>query len=213
MVLGCALEQECEELAATRRLGWELIVLGAIFLIGGFAFEKALGGGSAWVLVLGLAFALYGAWCLRPQGLTSARMLALHAACLVLLSLAAHRAATPGKDVAPLVAKAPKDAQWISYGVYFQGLPLHAKRRVTVLNGTGELAYGKEKLSLADQERWFPEDSQKLVEVASRLQREAPERPVFVLAKPRTWKDVKAADRAAFSVEGEGKDLVLARLR
>ena len=213
MALACALEREGEELAATKRLGWELIALGLIFVIAGFAFAKDLAGGEGWVWLVGLAFTLYGAWCLRPKSLTATRMLALHAGCLVLLSLAAHRVVTPGKDVGPLVNKAPKDAQWISFGVYFQGLPLHAQQRVTVVNGTGELAYGKEKLSPADRERWLPEDPSALLPTATQMRAEAPLRPVYVLSKARSWEALPEAQRTAFVLEAKVADLVLARLR
>ena len=213
MALACALEREGEELAATKRLGWELIALGLIFVFAGFSFAKDLAGGEGWVLLVGLAFTLYGAWCLRPKSLTSARMLAVHASCLVLLSLAADHAATPGKDVAPLIKRAPKDAQWISFGVYFQGLPLHAQQRVTVVNGTGELAYGKEKLSRVDQERWLPEDPSALLSTATQMRTEAPLRPVYLVSKARSWEALPEPQRAAFVVEAKAGDLVLARLR
>lgn len=213
MALACALEREGEELAATRRLGWELIVLGGIFLVGGLAFEKDLSGGPGWVLGLGLVLALYGAWCLRPRGLTSARMLALHAGCMLLLTYAAQHAATPGKDVAPMVRKAPREAQWISFGVYLQGLPWHTRQRVTVVNGTGELAYGKAQLDLAAQARWLPEDPAVLLSTARQLRAEAPQRPVYVLSKMQDWKNVPGSQRGAFVIEAEEAGLVLARLR
>jgi 4-amino-4-deoxy-L-arabinose transferase-like glycosyltransferase len=213
MALACALEREGEELAATRRHGWELLLLGGLFLVGSSAFARGFSGDPGWGWALGLAFALYGAWCLRPRGLTSARMLAAHAACLLLFSTAAHQLASRGKDVGPLVAMAPRNTQWISLDVFFRGLPFHARQRVTVVNGTGELAFGKGQLSLAEQERWFPEGVASLVPTALRLRETAPQRPVYVLARAGNWKHLSDSQRGAFVLEGTSPGLVLARLR
>lgn len=205
MALACALEREGEELAATRRHGWELVFLGGLILVGSSNFPE-----PGWGWALGLAFGLYGAWCLRPKGLTSARMLAAHGACLVLFSTAAHQLVSRGKDVAPLVAMAPRNAQWISLDVLFRGLPFHARQRVTLVNETGELAYGKGLLSPADQERWFPEA---LLPAALRLREEAPQRPVYVVARAGNWKRLSDSQQAAFILEAKAGGLVLARLR
>jgi hypothetical protein len=140
-------------------------------------------------------------------------MIAALSACLLLLSWAAHRAATPGKDVAPLVALAPKDARWLSHGVYLQGLPLHSHGRVVVVAGTGELAYGRDQLPETEQRRWFPADLQGLVAVARREAQETPGREVWCLSKDRAWKALPDQDRAAFEVMGRLPGMVAVRLR
>lgn len=213
MAMACAFEREGEELKAVKRMGWELVILGGIFAGAGVGFAKDLAGGAGWVLALGAAFAFYGAWCLRPKGLTTARMMALQGGCMLLLSYVAALAATPGKDVAPLVGLAPRGAQWISAGVYFQGLPLHARTRVTVVAGTGELAYGKDKLPGAEQARWFPEDLGALRDTAVRLAQGDPNRPVWVLIKDRAWKALPEEDRGAFEEMGALPGVLALRLR
>lgn len=213
MALACAFEREGEELAALGRMGKELLVLAVVFVGAGLGFAKDLAGGITWVIALGLALGLFGAWCLRPKGLTTHRMMALHALAMLLLTYAAHGAATPGKDVAPLVRLAPREARWISHGVYFQGLPLAARQRVVVVAGTGELAFGKGRLSEADQAKWFPEDPRALAATARALAAEVPGREVWCLSKDRAWKALPPQDQAAFQVMGQLPGVVALRFK
>ncbi|WLT33439.1 glycosyltransferase family 39 protein [Geothrix sp. PMB-07] len=194
--LACTFEREGEEGAALRRMGWELLVLGGIFLLAAFLFRKDLEG-LGWVLAMGAGFAGLGLWAQRPSGLSAPRLQAALGVALWLLVLAVQSAAGPGKAVADLVRKAPKDAQWISYGNYFQGLPFYAHTRAVVVAGTGELAFGRDRL--ADAERWFSEDPMALGAVADRLKREDPSRPVLVMAKASSWEHLDAAEKARWA--------------
>ncbi|WP_243301443.1 glycosyltransferase family 39 protein [Geothrix oryzisoli] len=208
--LACAFEREGEEPAALRRMGWELLVLGAIFLLATAVFRKDLDG-LAWMAALGAVFAGLGLWALRPRGLSGPRLMAGLGAALWVLVLASQAAAGPGKSVADLARLAPPRAQWISYGTYFQGLPFYARTRAVVVAGTGELAYGRDHL--AGAERWFDEDPAALGVVADRLRQEEPSRPVFVMAKVASWKQLTPEEKARWEEVARNPGAVVARRR
>jgi len=125
--------------------------------------------------------------------------------------LAAQAAAGPGKSVADLVRRAPAKAQWISYGAYFQGLPFYAQTRAVVVAGTGELAYGRDRLP--DAARWFNEDPTSLGTVAERMKAEDPDTPVLVLAKASNWKQLSAEEKAQWVEVARNPAAVVARRR
>jgi 4-amino-4-deoxy-L-arabinose transferase-like glycosyltransferase len=208
--LACSLERDGEERLALRRMGKELILLGAIFLLGAALFRKDLVG-LGWMLALGAGFAGLGFWAHRPKGLTPLRLKAALGAALWLLILAAQAAAGPGKSVVELVRKSPANAQWISYGTYFQGLPFYARTRVVVVAGTGELAYGRDRLP--DAARWFNENPAALGSTADRMKVEDPSRPVLVLAKPSSWNQLSLDDKARWEELARNPAAVVARRR
>lgn len=212
LALACALEREGEEPASLRRHGVELLLLGGLIL---FAVPGALkaSGGLAWVLAAGLAFLLLGAWALRPRGLTAARWMAALAAALVLLPLAAERLVGADRSVAHRVRKAPSQAQWISHGYYHQGITQVTGRRVVVVGGTGELAFGSRRLPDAERGRWFVEDASALTATARRMASEDPQRPVWALSERKDWKALDPSQQAAWDVVEEGRKVVLLRLR
>jgi 4-amino-4-deoxy-L-arabinose transferase-like glycosyltransferase len=208
--LACSFERDGEERLALRRMGKELILLGGLFLLAAILFRKDLGE-VVWVLVLGAAFAGLGLWAHRPKGLTPLRLKAALGSVLWLLILAAQAAAGPGKSVVELARRSPANAQWISYGTYFQGLPFYARTRVVVVAGTGELAFGRDHLP--DAGRWFDEDPSALGIVADRLKAELPSRPVLVLAKPSSWNQLSLAEKAHWEELARNPAAVVARRR
>jgi 4-amino-4-deoxy-L-arabinose transferase-like glycosyltransferase len=211
--LAVAFEREGEELAALRRTGWELMALGLVFLAAGFAFQKDIGDAARWAFLPGAAFALLALWALRPRGLGSAGWMAALGACLWLVSFAVHRAAGPDKDVGPLVRSAPSQARWISFGVYYQGLPFHTGERCVVVAGTGELGFGRSKLSPAEAGNWLPDEREALLPTAQRMRSETPGRPIMILMKDRDWEGLPEADRGALNEVRRQGNNVLARLR
>lgn len=208
--LACTFERDGETAAALRRMGKELMLLGGIFLLAAAIFRKDLDG-FAWMLALGAGFAGLGLWAHRPRGLTGPRLMAAFGAVLWLLVFAAQAAAGPGKSVAGLVRKAPADAQWISYGDYFQSLAFYARTRVVVVAGTGELAFGRDRL--ADAGRWFDEDPAALGAMADRLKAEDPTRPVLVMAKAANWKNLDGGEKARWEEVARSPAAVVARRR
>jgi len=206
--LACVFEREGEEGLALRRMGVELILLGGLFLLAAALFRRDLGG-MLWVFALGGAFAGLGVWTRRPRGLTPLRLKAALGAVLWLLILAAQAAAGPGKSVMELVRRSPVNAQWISYGTYFQGLPFYARTRAVVVAGTGELAYGRDRLP--DAGRWFNEDPRALGAMAERMKVDDPSRPVLVLAKPSSWKQLSAEEKARWEEVARSPVAVVAR--
>ena len=198
MALACAFERKGEEPITLRRSGIELAILGVAFLGYGMFTHKLPAGAGVWVILLGLAWIAFGAWCVKPLRMTVMMLLGGLAGCLLLLTLTAERTAGPGKELVPIVAMAPKDAEWISLGVYRQGIAWYTGRRCVVLDGTGELAYGRDHLSQADQNRWLPEQRGDLLNLAAQLKAEAG-RPVVVVASPRDWDALPTATRAAFT--------------
>jgi len=206
--LACTFEREGEERVALRRLGKELVLLGGIFLLAAVMFRKDLDG-IAWMLALGVGFAGLGLWAHRPKTLSAPRLMAALGAALWLLVVASQAAAGPGKSVAELVRTAPKQARWISYGTYFQGLPFYARTRVVVVAGTGELAYGRDRL--ADADRWFTEDPASLGRVADRMKTEDASTPVLVLAKASNWKRLSTEERALWEEVARNPAAVVAR--
>ena len=208
--LACAFEREGEEPVALRRMGWELMVLGAIFLLAMVVFRKDLGG-LVWMVVPGAAFVGLGLWAQRPRGLSGRRLMTGFGAALWLLILAAQAAAGPSKSVADLARLAPAGAQWISYGNYFQGLPFYARTRAVVVAGTGELAYGRDHM--ADAGKWINEDPGALGPMADRLQQENSSRPVFVMAKATNWKQLTPEEKARWEEVARNPGAVVARRR
>jgi 4-amino-4-deoxy-L-arabinose transferase-like glycosyltransferase len=213
LALGCTFEAKGEEFRSLRRIAIELFVLGAIFLIGGYAFAKDLNGGQGWVMGLGFVFGLVGLWAMNPKHLTAPRWMASLGGSMLLLVFVSDRVASAGKDVAPLVHRAPSNAQWISFGVYFQGLPFHTRQRCVVVAGTGELGFGKGRLSKAEQDRWFEENPSKLAATGLRMRSEDPAKPVMVLAHRDDWGRLPESDRAAWQELGRTPGAVLARLK
>jgi 4-amino-4-deoxy-L-arabinose transferase-like glycosyltransferase len=192
-VLACTFERSGEEALALRRMGRELLLLGGIFLLAAALYHRELGG-FAWLLALGTCYVVLGLWTQRPRGLNGPRLMAAFGAALWLLVLTAQAAAGPGKSVVELVRRSPPNAQWISYGDYLQGLPFYARTRVVVVAGTGELAFGRDRL--ADAGRWFNEEPASLGAVADRMKAEDPARPVLVMAKAAEWKRLGAEEQA-----------------
>jgi 4-amino-4-deoxy-L-arabinose transferase-like glycosyltransferase len=208
--LACAFEREGEEGLALRRMGRELVLLGGVFLLAAALFRRDLEG-LGWLLGLGAGLAGLGLWAHRPKGLTPLRLKAAYGAGLWLLVLAAQAAAGPGKTVQDLVRKGPANAQWISFGAYFQGLPFYARTRVVVVAGTGELEYGRQRLP--DTARWFNEDPAALGAMADRMKAEDPSRPVLVLAKTSNWKQLSLDEKARWEEVARGPAAVVARRR
>jgi len=208
--LACAFEREGEDRTALRRMGRELMVLGGIFLLAAAIFRKDLSG-LTWMIALGAAFAGLGLWAQRPNGFTGARLMASLGAALWVLVLAAQAAAGPGKSVVDLVRAAPAAAQWISYGSYHQGLPFYARTRAVVVAGTGELAYGRDHLT--DPGRWFNEDPAALGTMADRMKQEDPSRPVLVMAKVASWKQLSEDEKARWEELARNPGAVVARRR
>ncbi len=208
--LACTFEREGEEVRALRRMGRELLVLGGIFLLAAVLFRKELVG-FAWLLALGSCYIGLGLWAYRPRGLSGPRLMAAFGAALWLLVFAGQAAAGPGKSVVELVRRAPQNAQWISCGDYFQGLPFYARTRVVVVAGTGELAFGRDRLQDAD--RWFNEDPASLGAVADRMKAEDPARPVLVMIKAIEWKRLGAEERARWEEVARTPAALVARRR
>jgi 4-amino-4-deoxy-L-arabinose transferase-like glycosyltransferase len=208
--LACTFERAGEERVAQRRMGKELILLGGIFLLAAALFRGDLAG-FGWMLAMAGSFIGLGLWAHWPKGLTTLRLKTAFSALLWLLILAAQAAAGSGKSVLELVRKGPANAQWISYGTYFQGLPYYARTRVVVVAGTGELEYGRQRLP--DAARWFNEDPSALGAIADRMKAEDPSRPVLVLAKTPNWKQLSADDKARWEEVARSPAAVVARRR
>jgi len=211
VALACAFERPGEEDASLRRLGKELLLLGGVFLLAAAFFRKDLTG-LGWMLALGAAFAGLGFWAHRPRSLSGPRLMVALGAALWLLVWAAQASAGPGKSTVDLVRVSPAGAQWISYGAYFQTLPFYARTRAVVVAGTGELAYGRDRLG-PEAGRWFDEDPAALGALADRLKAEAPGRPVLVLAKAVAWKQLPAAEKTRWEEVARNPAAVVARRR
>lgn len=212
MALACAFEAKGEEPVTLRRAGVELAVLGALFLGYAFLGRPLPPGAQTWVMGLGAAWIAFGLWCVWPRHMHVKHLLGGLAGCLLLLTLAAERSAGPVKEMASLIPAAPKDAEWISYGVYRQGVPWYTGRRCVVLNGTGELAFGREHLSAADQARWLPEGPLSPGALADRLKAETG-RPVALVADPEDWARLPEAERGGFTLLAETPGDILVERR
>jgi 4-amino-4-deoxy-L-arabinose transferase-like glycosyltransferase len=206
--LATTFEREGESPRALRRIGWELVGLGVLFFLGGFLVKDVDPG--PWFLTLALAFGLLGGWCLRPRGLDGGRFMMALTACMLLLPIAAQQVVGPAKAMDRLVALAPREAQWISFGQYYQAIPWQTGERVVVVAGTGELAYGRSHLSPADQAQWMPEDRLALLPTARAMAAARPDRPVWVLADRGDFERLPEDQRSAFELRTQrGKQLVL----
>ncbi|MFZ1613475.1 MAG: phospholipid carrier-dependent glycosyltransferase [Holophaga sp.] len=212
LALACALEREGEEPAALRRHGFELLFLGVAFaFLAPFLLKTPTG--LPWILATGGSFLLLGFWALRPTGLTAERWMAGITVALLLFSLAAKATVEKDKSTAPLIAKAPANAQWISAGYYFQNLPYRTGQRVIIVGGTGELAFGKKALAPAEQEHWFREELHDLLSVAQSLRTQDPSRPVWALIDVDAWSKLAPQERGVWEVVDRSRAALLVRLR
>lgn len=210
--LACAMEREGEEAAALRRHGWELLVLGGLFAFVAPFLVKG-GTGLPWLLLLGMAFLLLGAWALRPRGLTAGRWMAGLAGALLLLECSAQRVVGRDESTARLVAQAPARVQWISAGYNFQSIPFRTGQRMVVVAGAGELEFGRDQLAPDERGAWFLDDLADLVPTAQRLRTADPGRPVWALIDPDAWPRLSPEARGAWEVVDHNHKAMLARLR
>jgi len=207
--LACTFERAGEEATALRRAGKEMMLLGGLFLLAAALFRQDLES-LGWVLAPGLAFIGLGLWTHRPKGLSGTRLMAAFGATLWLLVLAAQSVAGPGKSAVAVVRSCPPNAQWISYDVYFQTLPFYTHSRVVVVAGTGELAFGRDRLG-PEAKRWFEEDPGQLGAVADRMKGEDPTRPVLLMIKLPEWRRLGSAEQARWEVVTRSASLQVAR--
>jgi 4-amino-4-deoxy-L-arabinose transferase-like glycosyltransferase len=212
VALACAFEREGEAFRALARCGRELLVLGVLLMLAGpFLLKEKSGLG--WVLAAGAGLAALGCWALRPRGFTEVRWMAGLGAALLLVTLAAQGAAGPGKAIGALVDRAPRDAQWLSCGNYFQAIPFASGQRTAVVAGTGELAYGRDHLAPGERERWFQDSHLAFTPLARRMRAENPQRPVWAVVDRHTWVDLPEAQRDAWQVEARAPSCLLVALR
>jgi 4-amino-4-deoxy-L-arabinose transferase-like glycosyltransferase len=212
LAMACAFEREGEEVAALARSGRELLGLGILFvLVCPFLLKEK--SGLAWVLATGAGFAALGCWAMRPKGLTGPRWMAGLGAAMLLVTCAAGAVAGPGKDASALVKRAPRNAQWISCGNYFQAIPFISGTRTVVVAGTGELAFGRDHLSPGERDRWFQEDLPAFTPMALRMRAEDPGRPVWALVDKHDWKDLPDEQREAWAVQGASPSCLLVALQ
>lgn len=210
--LACALEYEDEEGRALRRHGWELLALGTIFAFA-TPFLLKNPAGLPWVMGLGVGFLLLAFWAFRPVGLTANRWMAALGLLMLLVSLAAKKTLERDKSTYAMIRRAPAEAQWISAGYYYQAIPLQTGRRVIVVGGTGELAFGRNRLPQDERNRWFYEDLQSLNRVARQLRAAEPNRPVWALIDCDGWESLDPSDQGAWDILDRSRGAYLARLR
>jgi 4-amino-4-deoxy-L-arabinose transferase-like glycosyltransferase len=209
VALAVAFEREGEEVRAFQRIGIELLLLGLVLGAAGLLAQKQLGAGSQWALLPGPAFVLLGLWCLRPRGLSASGWMLALGAVLWIFAYGVHRAAGPDKDAGTLVRRAPQEARWISFGVYYQVLPFETRERCVVVAGTGELGFGRDKLTAEQRRLWIPDQRDLLLPTAQRLRDEAPARPVRILMKDRDWKELDPQTRSALvQLDSRGNNVV-----
>jgi hypothetical protein len=80
-----------------------------------------------------------------------------------------------------------------------------------VIDGTGELAYGRDRLPEAG--RWFRENPGDLGAMADRLKAESPSQPVLVLAKASSWKRLSSDEKSHWEELARSQAAVVARRR
>jgi hypothetical protein len=162
--------------------------------------------GALWLLFLGFGFSIAGAWAAKSHELTMQRWMAWHSALLVILVFAVQRVNGAQSTIDGLVANVPRELQgkgkiqWISHGNYFQALPFLVKDRITIVGGTGELYFGRDKLPQEEQGRWFVEDRQALTETGLRLQRECPDKPIWALSTKKAWRALPEESQSSWEV-------------
>jgi len=195
------------------RMGWEILILGCLFLIA-FGLPKLIQDRSQveWVLVLGLVYVAVGLWALRPRGLTKPRFMSLLAALCLLMTWTVNHALGSSKAMDRLTRSAPANAQWISAGNYFQILPFLSHSPVTVVAGKGELSYGVGRLSAEERGRRFFENPKELMLAAAQLRAEQPGRPVWAMVSDGFWKSLPESQRAAWELVDHSSSAYVLRL-
>jgi len=196
------------------RMGWETLFLGIAFLVAAFIPRLIKDRGQIeWVFLIAACYIAVGLWALRPKGLTHERFMAVFGALCLLLTWTVNHALGSSKDLDHLARQAPANAQWITLGNYFQILPFVSRSPVTVVDGTGELAYGRQHLGADERSRRFYDGPQNLNIAAFRMRAEHPERPVWVLVDTDNWKDIPENQRGSWERIDQSPVAILLRLR
>lgn len=211
MALASSLEQEGEEVKSLRRHGFELLFLGFGFC--GLA-PLLIKNVSAlpFLLILGIGFLLLGAWTFKPIYLTSNIWMASLSSLMLLLTFTAQKSVGSEKNNIHLVQKAPQDAAWISVGYNYQVIPWLTQRRVVVVAGEGELAFGRNRLTSGEQRRWFEDDIRALNRVADRLIEEGSSE-VWALAARGAWTALDPNSQAKWDIIESNRKILLIRYR
>jgi len=230
IAIAMAFERDDDGFLPFKRTGIEMLSLGIIFLAAAlmilvlpgvtsnspkWAADLQHSNGGLWILFLSFGLTVMGLWGIRGMGLTAPRWMAWHGALLIVLTIAAQQVNGANSSIDRLIAEVPVrekgKIQWISHGNYFQSLPFLVKDRITVVGATGELRYGKDRLTPAEQDRWFIEDRQALAEVGRRLHSEHPDRPVWALSEKRAWNNLPPESKTAWEVVDTSPKAVLLR--
>ncbi|MDR2561517.1 MAG: phospholipid carrier-dependent glycosyltransferase [Holophagales bacterium] len=221
IVLGAVFQKESDGFLPMKRLGVEMLLLGAIFFAAAavayvspmlaassaeWVSDIQQYNGALWLLFLGLGFSLAGAWAAKSHELTTQMWMAWHSALLIILVFAAQRVNGAQSTIDGLIANVPHELrgkgkiQWISHGDYFQALPFLVKDRVTIVGATGELYFGRDNLPQEEQGRWFVEDRQALTETGLRLKSECPDKPIWALSTQKAWRTLPEESQTAWEV-------------
>jgi len=221
IVLAMAFQKESDGFLPMKRTGVEMLSLGAIFFAAAavayvspimaaspaqWVADLRQSNGALWLLFLGIGFSLAGAWATKSHELTTQRWMAWHSALLVILVFAAQRVNGGQSTIDRLIANVPHELQgkgkiqWISHGNYFQALPFLVKDRITIVGGTGELYFGRDRLPQEEQARWFVEDRQALTETGLRLYSECPDKSIWAISTRKAWQALPEESQNAWEV-------------
>lgn len=92
------------------------------------------------------------------------------------------------QSVKKWVVQSPLDTEWLSFGTYFQGITYYSQKPCRVIAGTGELRFGKDRLSPEKAALQFYEKPSQIEQALADTQRLAPGAPIRMIAKVKIWK-------------------------
>ncbi|MEY3314948.1 MAG: hypothetical protein SGVNAXEH_000245 [Holophagaceae bacterium] len=191
-------------------IGFELILLGALLL--GYLCLKLSDAPSFY-----LAFALLSIFIVagvflrityRPSTKILATVLFLPMVGLLLTFHILSDYIAP-QSVKKWVIQSPANTEWVSFGTYFQGITYYSKKPCRVVAGTGELRFGKERLSSEEAALRFYEKPTQIEQALADTQRLFPEAPIRMIAKVKIWKLIPQGIQDQWIILDQNQDLNL----
>ena len=113
------------------------------------------------------------------------------------------------QSVKKWVVQSPLDTEWLSFGTYFQGITYYSQKPCRVIAGTGELRFGKDRLSPEKAALQFYEKPSQIEQALADTQRLAPGAPIRMIAKAKIWKLVPKTLQDQWIIIDQNQDINL----
>lgn len=205
LLIATSMESKNEERKNQKRIGWELILLSVIFSLLPWLAKTNIELNLYWLYLFVLTLLIVGLIFIFKQSWSKVSPITLLLIPWVSLILVFNASSLASSSVKPLIHSSVPGTQWISAGTYFQGISYYGQTRTIVVQGTGELRYGKERLPEEQQPLWFTENIEELPLIVERIQRET-DAPIRMIAKKKVWEKASVNLRSQWIILIDNKN-------